>query len=165
LIVLDTSAVVAILFHEPDEAVYSSAIARAFPRLLSAATRVELTFVIEGRKGETGRAALDGFMAEMDAEIVPVTAHHATLAIEAFRKYGKGRHPAALNIGDCFSYSLARATRYPLLFKGNDFAQTDAISALHIWGQRQKPQIVTVTRLSLAPRPVFPSSNRGTLTM
>ena len=128
--VIDTSALVAILLQESDAYVYAAALRGASPRLLSVVTRVELSCVIEGRKGEKGRIELERFLAALDGDIVAVTPHHAALAIQAFRSYGKGRHPAALNIGDCFSYALARATGYPLLFKGRDFARTDLPSAL-----------------------------------
>ncbi len=128
--VIDTSALVAILLAEADAAVYAAALRTASPRLLSAVTRVELSLVIEGRKGERGRVQLERFLAALDGDVVAVSAQHAMLAIEAFRTYGKGRHPAALNIGDCFSYALARATGYPLLFKGNDFSRTDLQAAL-----------------------------------
>ena len=128
--VIDTSAVVAILFDEEDGLRYGDAIAGAATRLVSAVTRVELTCVVEGRKGDAGRERLERFLALTNAEIVTVTPQQATLAIGAFRHYGKGRHPAGLNIGDCFSYALASATGYPLLFKGDDFGQTDLRSAL-----------------------------------
>ena len=91
--------------------------------LVSAATRVEATFVIEGRKREPGRERLDRFFRFTGAEIVPVTLGQAEIACEAFRRYGKGRHPAGLNLGDVFAYALAKATGEPLLFKGDDFAQ------------------------------------------
>ena len=128
--VIDTSAIVAVLFDEENGPVFDTAIQNARVRLVSAVTRVELTCVVEGRKREVGRERLDRFLALTEVEIVAVTPHHAALAIQAFRAYGKGRHPAALNIGDCFSYALARATGYPLLFKGRDFARTDLPSAL-----------------------------------
>jgi ribonuclease VapC len=73
---------------------------------------------------------LEAFLEALDAETIPVDSRQAALAIEAFRAYGKGRHPAGLNIGDCFSYALAKALDEPLLFKGNDFGQTDLRSAL-----------------------------------
>jgi ribonuclease VapC len=130
LIVIDTSAVVAILFEEEDQLRYAEAIEGAATRLVSAVTRVELSFVIEGRKREAGRERLERFFALTGAEIVAVTPQQATIAIGAFRNYGKGRHPAGLNIGDCFSYALASATGHPLLFKGNDFVHTDIRSAL-----------------------------------
>ena len=123
--VIDSSAVVAILFGEPDERTYDDAIAAAAIRLISAVTRVELTFVIEGRKGNEGRARLDRFFDLTETEIVPVTPQQALIACGAFRRFGKGRHRANLNIGDCFAYALASATGHPLLFKGNDFTHTD----------------------------------------
>ncbi len=128
--VIDTSAVVAILFEEEDQLRYAQAIEGASARLVSAVTRVELSFVVEGRKREAGRERLERFFALTGAEIVAVTPEQATLAISAFRTYGKGRHLAGLNIGDCFSYALASATGHPLLFKGNDFVQTDIRAAL-----------------------------------
>ncbi len=129
MIVVDTSALVAILLGEPDAAVFSAALAGASKRLLSAVTRVELSLVIEGRKGEPGRALLEQLLADGEFEIVAVTAQHAEIAIDAFRRFGKRRHPAGLNIGDCFSYALAKSLDAPLLFKGADFAATDIRAA------------------------------------
>jgi ribonuclease VapC len=123
--VVDTSALVAILFREPDAERLEQSIAEAPIRLLSAVTRVELSFVIEGRKREAGRADLDRLLQQGVFEIASVTPQQAQIAIEAFRRFGKGRHRAGLNIGDCFAYALAIATGHPLLFKGNDFTQTD----------------------------------------
>ncbi len=128
--VIDTSAVVAILFEEEDRRRYAEAIEAAPRRLISAISRVELAFVVEGRKRDAGRQQLERFLALTGADIVAVTPQQAMLAIGAFRLYGKGRHPAGLNIGDCFSYALARATGHTLLFKGGDFAQTDIPVAL-----------------------------------
>jgi ribonuclease VapC len=128
--VIDTSAVVAILLREPKAPACEASIAAAPHRLLSAVTRVELSCVIEGRKGEAGRQDLDALLAAMAAELVPISPQQADLAIEAFRRFGKGRHPAGLNIGDCFSYALARAAGLPLLFKGNDFVHTNIIPAM-----------------------------------
>ena len=127
--VVDTSAIVAILLAESDAHVYAAALRDASPRLLSAVTRVELSCVIEGRKGERGRVELERFLSVLDGDVVAVSPQHAQLAIQAFRAYGRGRHPAGLNIGDCFSYALARATGYPLLYKGDDFARTDIRAA------------------------------------
>jgi ribonuclease VapC len=127
--VVDTSAIVAILQDEPERERFVDLIERARVRLMSAATRVECTFVVEGRKREAGRADLELFLHEADVEIIAVTPDQAELACEAFRRYGKGRHPAALNIGDCFAYALAKATGEPLLFKGGDFGLTDAVPA------------------------------------
>jgi len=100
------------------------------PRLGSAVTRVELSCVIEGRKRGAGREALDRFFALTGIEVAAVTPQQAEFAIGAFRRYGKGRHPAGLNIGDCFAYALAGATGHALLYKGNDFLLTDVRSAL-----------------------------------
>ena len=98
-------------------------------RLLSAVTRVELTCVIEGRKGDAGRADLERLLHQGAFEVVSVTQQQTEIAIDGFRRFGKGRHPAGLNIGDCFSYALAIATGHPLLFKGDDFIHTDVRSA------------------------------------
>jgi ribonuclease VapC len=128
--VVDTSAIIAVLLGEPDADQFAKAIREAATRLISAVTRVELAFAIEGRKGDPGRHDLERLLGSGGFEIVSVTPNHANLAIEAFRRYGKGRHPAGLNIGDCFSYALAAATDQSLLFKGSDFARTDVRPAL-----------------------------------
>ena len=128
--VIDTSAVVAILFDEPDQLAYAEAIETAVTRIVSAVTRVELSCVVEGRKGEAGRERLERFFALTGTETIGVSPQHAMLAITAFRRFGKGRHPAGLNIGDCFSYALASATGQALLFKGQDFGRTDIQPAL-----------------------------------
>ncbi|MBN9511391.1 MAG: type II toxin-antitoxin system VapC family toxin [Alphaproteobacteria bacterium] len=128
--VVDTSALVAIPLREPDAARYDRCLADAPVRLRSAVTRGELACVIEGRKGPRGRVALETLLRAAEFEIAAVTPEQADLAISAFRRFGKGRHRAALNIGDCFSYALARATGHPLLFKGDDFVHTDVRSAL-----------------------------------
>ena len=127
--VLDTSALLAILFDEPEGAAFVRLIAADPVRLVSAANLVEATLVVEARKGEGGRADLELFLAEAAIVIEPVTAEQAALACDAFRRFGKGRHPAGLNFGDVFSYALARATGEPLLFKGGDVARTDLLSA------------------------------------
>jgi ribonuclease VapC len=130
LMVIDTSAIVAILFDEPDHRRYDEAIEAAQVRLVSAVTRVELSFVVEGRKGEAGRERLERFFRLTGTEIVAVTPAQAEIAIEAFRRFGRGRHRAGLNIGDCFSYALAVASDDSLLFKGDDFIHTDIRPAL-----------------------------------
>src|SRR5438552_19052336 len=128
--VIDTSAIVAILFDEPECDHFTELIGTAAVRLVSAVGRVEAAFVIEGRKRAAGRDRLDRFLRLTDPEIVAVSPEQAEIAVEAFRRFGKGRHPARLNIGDCFAYALAKTTGEPLLFKGSDFVQTDIVPAL-----------------------------------
>jgi len=123
--VIDTSALVAILLNEPERRAFNQQIEADDVRLLSAGTFVETSIVIESRKGLRARAELDLFLVTANIEIVPVSAEHAEIARDAYRTYGKGKHPAGLNFGDCFAYALAKATGEPLLFKGNDFSQTD----------------------------------------
>ena len=127
--VLDTSVIVAILLDELGRAAFDRRIEEDPRRLVSAATRIEATFVIEGRKGAAGRERLERFFDLTGAETMPVTLDQAEIACAAFRRYGKGRHPAALHLGDVFAYALAKATGEPLLFKGDDFARTDIASA------------------------------------
>ncbi|MCK9248389.1 MAG: type II toxin-antitoxin system VapC family toxin [Solirubrobacteraceae bacterium] len=128
--VIDTSALVAILLDEPDRRRFTQAIARAPIRVLSAATLVEAGIVIEARLGEPGGRELDLLLHRADVEVLAVDDGQAALARSAWRRFGKGRHPAALNYGDCFSYALAALRDEPLLFKGDDFAATDIRSAL-----------------------------------
>jgi ribonuclease VapC len=127
--VVDTSAIAAILFDEPDAARMIQAMEAAPIRLLSVASLVEATLVVEGRKGPDGEGLVERFVEESELELVPVATEHAWLACEAFRTYGRGRHPAGLNFGDCFAYALAKATGEPLLFKGDDFSHTDIATA------------------------------------
>jgi ribonuclease VapC len=123
--VIDSSALIAILRREPEEQGFRNAIKLASTRLLSASTRVEIGIVALGLAGDGGLKEADALLDTLRVETVPLSADHARLAIDAFRHFGKGRHPAGLNFGDCFSYALAKATGEPLLFKGDDFAQTD----------------------------------------
>ncbi len=124
--VIDTSALLALLGLEPEAARLAAAIEADATRLVSAATLVEAGIVVESRYGPAGGRELDLLIAKATLHIEPVTAEHAELARDAWRRFGKGRHPASLNYGDCFSYALARATGEPLLFKGDDFTQTDS---------------------------------------
>lgn len=128
--VLDSSAIVAILLTEPEADALMNAVAADPVRLLGAVTLLEAALVLTSRRGEAGSQALDGFVREVVTEVVPFTAEQAHLARSAWERFGKRRHPAALNIGDCCSYALARLTGEPLLYKGGDFAQTDIVSAL-----------------------------------
>jgi ribonuclease VapC len=123
--VLDTSAIAAIFFLEPERDAFLESIASAGTRLISAATLLETGIVVEGRQGEAAGREFDLFVVRAGLQIVAVDAEQSELARSAWRKYGKGRHPAALNFGDCFSYALAKSTGEPLLAKGTDFALTD----------------------------------------
>jgi ribonuclease VapC len=123
--VIDTSAVVAVLLAESPVDRLIAAIEADATRLISAATVVEASLVLLGRRGEAGDATLDRFLAAIGARIVPVGDEHVVLARDAALRFGRGRHPAALNFGDCFSYALSIAFDEPLLFVGDDFAMTD----------------------------------------
>lgn len=123
--IVDTSAVLAILRKEPEAARFNEALAMAEQPAMSAATLVELAMVAESHGGRPAGAEAETLIAEAGIEIVALTPAHAALAVEGWRRFGKGRHPAALNLGDCFAYALAKARGEPLLFKGDDFAQTD----------------------------------------
>ena len=128
--VIDTSAIVAMLFREPDAEVYLNAIVTAESLCISTANVLECALVIENRHGAPGAEKLDTLLREQDIEIVSFDPDQLALARSAFRRFGRGRHSAALNFGDCFSYALAKARGLPLLFKGNDFTQTDIESVL-----------------------------------
>ncbi len=123
--VLDTSALIAILQREPTAERLLAAVEADQLRLISAATVVEASLVVLGRFGEAGDPQLDRLLRTLGAEIVPVGEEQALLAREAALRFGRGRHPAALNFGDCFAYALSVARAEPLLFVGNDFSQTD----------------------------------------
>ncbi len=125
--VIDTSAVVAILTGEPKAEILIEAIAVDARRLLSTASYVEAAIVLESRFGDAGGREFDMLLLKAGIEIVDVTAEQAELARHAWRTYGKGRHPAGLNFGDCFSYALAKTTGEPLAFTGGDFARTDVL--------------------------------------
>ncbi len=123
--VIDTSAIVAIALNEPEAANFEEQIADDSIRLISATAVLESTIVLETRLGDAGGREFDLWLLKVGAEVVPVDAEQTDAARRAWRRYGKGRHVAALNYGDCFSYALAKATGEPLLFKGNDFSLTD----------------------------------------
>ena len=123
--VIDSSAIVAILLNEADAADIAQAIESNSQRLLSAANLLEASIVIENRKGEAGGRELDLLIYRAAIEIVAVDQEQAQLARIAWQRFGKGRHPAGLNYGDCFAYALARTRQLPLLFQGDDFSRTD----------------------------------------
>jgi ribonuclease VapC len=129
--IIDTSAIIAILFDEDDAMSYAKAITEADSCRMSAATFVEAAIVVEAQTRNNGSRQLDALMRRAAIVIEPVTEEQAHIARQAFIDFGKGRHAASLNYGDCFSYALSKASREPLLFKGKDFAKTD-LSAVQL---------------------------------
>jgi len=129
-LIVDTSAVIAILFDEADAALYAEAIAQADSCAISAANFVEMSVVVEAQTKGIGPRQVDAFFRRAGIVIEPVTEDQAYMARQAYSDFGKGRHPAGLNFGDCFAYALAKSTGEPLLFKGRDFAKTDVDAAL-----------------------------------
>jgi ribonuclease VapC len=128
-VIIDTSALVAILDQEPEADRIVRTVAFAPERTLSAGNLVEVGIVMQARRGDDGARDLDLLLAKLRVDIAAVTASQADIARKAFRRYGRGRHPANLNFGDCFAYALAKDKSAPLLFKGNDFGQTDVMVA------------------------------------
>jgi ribonuclease VapC len=128
--IVDTSALLAVLFEEDDLETYFTAISDADVCMVSAPTFVELCMVIESRTGHFGIRECDSFFRRLDIRIEPFTEEQALAARQAFSLFGKGRHSAGLNLGDCFSYALAKTAGEPLLFKGDDFRKTDIESAI-----------------------------------
>lgn len=130
--ILDASALIAILRNEPDASLMAHAIEAATQRRLSAATFVEIAAVIDGSRDPVASRRYDDLLREARIAIEPVTEQQARLARQAYRDYGKGSgHPAQLNFGGCFAYALAKDTGEPLLYKGNDFGHTDISDALN----------------------------------
>jgi ribonuclease VapC len=129
-VILDTSALAAIFFGEPDAALYIQLIHDADHCLMSAANFLELSIVIEGQIGPNAGRQCDVFFRRANIIIEPFTVEQAHVARQAFLDFGKGRHAAGLNFGDCFAYALAKITGEALLFKGEDFKKTDIPFAL-----------------------------------
>ena len=128
--IVNSSALLAVVLHEPDLDRYLDAMLAADRRRMSAANWFEAAMVVESRGDPTGRARFDEFVRLADIELVPVSIGQAQAAREAWRMFGRGRHDARLNFGDCFAYALARTEGQPLLFKGGDFTLTDIEPAL-----------------------------------
>ena len=128
--ILDSSPLVAILAEEPDAELYIQAISHAPRCRISAGNFIELSIVVQSQFPVEVLQQCDALFRRVGIVIEPVTVEHAHLARQAFHDFGKGRHPAGLNFGDCFAYALAKHTGEPLLFKGNDFQKTDIVSAL-----------------------------------
>ena len=123
--VVDTSALIAILFGEPETESFVQALVNDPKKMISAFNILESAIVVEAKKGEAGGRELDLLVHRARIEIIPLNGDQVELALAAWRKYGKGNHPAGLNIGDCCAYALAKYSGEPLLFKGRDFSQTD----------------------------------------
>ena len=131
MIAIDTSALIAIFRLEPEADSFLKAIVQAKGRIMSALSHLEASMVMSGGASGTGMfEPLDDFFAEADIEIVPFDAGQALLARAAFLRFGKGRHKAALNLGDCASYALAMSRSVPLLYKGEDFCHTNIMAAI-----------------------------------
>ena len=123
--VIDTSALIAIFLAEAERRQFLDRIVEAATRLISAANALETGIVLEARRGEAAGREFDLFLVRANLQVVPVDSEQVEIARSAWRKYGKGRHPAGLNFGDCFAYALAKSSGEPLLAKGTDFSTTD----------------------------------------
>jgi ribonuclease VapC len=130
VIVVDTSALLAILLDEPEQLLFRDKLAEPTRKMISAVSVLEAGIVIAARRGDDGLAALTDLIEGAEIEVVPFDQAQARLALNAFRAYGKGLHPARLNICDCAAYALAKGMSAPLLFKGDDFAATDVAVAV-----------------------------------
>ena len=127
--VIDTSALIAILLGEEEGKEFMALLVKTRPIRISAASYFEAAIIADRRGDAVTRSVLDSFLEEFSIQVEPVTFDQAKIARQAYDYFGKGRHPAGLNYADCFSYALAKSTREPLLFKGNDFSKTDLVSA------------------------------------
>ena len=128
--VVDTSALLAVLFMEPEAERFTRAMIAAESRLISAASYLEAAIIVDARRGPEAGRDLDEFVDRIGLSVEPVTRDQARIARQAYRSYGRGNHPAGLNFGDCFAFALAVASGQPLLFKGVDFAHTDLAPAV-----------------------------------
>jgi ribonuclease VapC len=129
-VIIDSSAVLAVVFREPDGRKYLRAILDGTPRRMSVSNWLEATIVVDRRGNGVAASLFEGFIQDARIELMAVSLTQAGIARTAWRTYGRGNHSAKLNYGDCFAYALAKETREPLLFKGADFAQTDIEPAL-----------------------------------
>lgn len=129
MIVVDTSIVVAIMRAERDAPKWVDILDHARKSIMSVVSYVETTMVIAGRRADADLSQIGDFLRTMQIEVLPVSLEQGAVAIASFMQFGKGRHPARLNLADCFSYVLAKSRGLPLLFKGDDFAKTDIVPA------------------------------------
>ena len=135
MIVLDTSAIIAIIYNEEERQLFIEIIDRTQARFLSAASLLETKIVLHRRLRESASITLGSFLTDAEIQIVDVSRQTSDIAFDAFLRYGKGQGKGAgLNFGDCFSYALAKEMDLPLLFKGNDFSQTDLVAAVDVIG-------------------------------
>lgn len=128
--VVDTSAILAVLFAEKDRELYIQALAGISRKYMTPMNALEADIVVQARKGEEGHNILERFFYNVEIDVLPFDQSMRKLAFEAWLKFGKGRNPASLNMGDCCAYALSSYLKEPLLFKGNDFSQTDILSFL-----------------------------------
>jgi ribonuclease VapC len=126
--ILDSSAIVSILTEELGHEGIVRRASAASVLAVGTPTLVETAMVLSSRLGQDPRRLLNDFLREMDVEVIPFTAEHYEVAVDAFERFGKGRHAAALNFGDCLTYAVARLSGHPLLFTGDDFARTDLVA-------------------------------------
>jgi ribonuclease VapC len=126
--IVDTSALLAVLFAEDDADVFAQALASPQPHRMSATNLLEAAIVVDSQLGVEAGRQLDALVDRVPLEIVAVSREHVRIARQAYLDFGKGNHPAGLNFGDCFAYALAKISGEPLLFKGNDFSQSDVTS-------------------------------------
>jgi ribonuclease VapC len=129
-VIVDSSALMAVIFNEPEESQFAAVLVDAPVLRMSVANWVEAAIVVDSRKDPRAKARFEDLRKMLQIELVPVTVDMAYRSRVAYADYGKGNHPARLNYGDCFAYALAKETGEPLLFKGTDFAQTDIEPAL-----------------------------------
>jgi len=127
--VVDSSAITAMIVGEPERELFEDLIMRVPTPVISVAAVVEISIVLRNKRRDADADALDEVLSELRLDVRAVDASQGKLARDAFAKYGKGRHPAGLNFGDCFTYALAKARDDVLLFKGDDFARTDIVRA------------------------------------
>jgi ribonuclease VapC len=131
--VIDSSALIALLLDEAESTEFVGSIANSTTRLISAASYLETAIVLLNRLGPSAPEIVDKLLAELSIDIFPFTQEQAALAMAAYGRFGRGTgHPAGLNFGDCFTYALAKLTGEPVLFKGDDFSRTDLISAVAV---------------------------------
>ena len=135
--VVDTSAVIAVLLGESETEAFARVLANDSKKMISAFNALESAIVIETKKGEAGGRELALLLHHAGIETIPLNRDQTEFALSAWRKYGKGNHPAGLNIGDCCAYALAKYSGEPLLFKGQDFSRTDIPSVVDVYKEKR----------------------------